>query len=60
MPRIKTKPKPDSFGNFSQFVLYKNFNWQKNSIKEKAQDYIDQRRLKIFKFEAEDEPQINR
>jgi len=26
MPRIKTKPKPDSRGTFAKFVLYKHLN----------------------------------
>lgn len=49
MPRIKTRPIFDGKGIFSRHVLYKIYNW-KPALQYCSKSYIDQRRLKIFKF----------
>lgn len=60
MPRIKTKPRPDSRGNFSKIILYKKLNWTNNSLISTSKNYIDQRRLKIYKMPQQKRFQINR
>jgi len=60
MPRIKTRPRPDSRGNFSKFVLYKQLNWKRKRLVRSSKKYIDERRLKIHKFAKVKKPQINK
>lgn len=59
MPRIKTRPKSDSRGSFSRHVLYKNYAWL-GITAVAAKQYVDQRRLKAFKFSKKKQKQINK
>jgi hypothetical protein len=59
MPRIKTRPKSDSRGSFSRHVLYKNYAWL-GIAAVAAKQYVDQRRLKVFKFPKKKKKRINK
>lgn len=59
MPRIKVRPKSDSRGIFSRHVLYKPYDWL-GTAQNLAKFYIDQRRLKIFKFPQKKNKRINK
>jgi len=50
MPRMKVKPKSDGLGSFSKFVLYKSYNWKLARFSKIVKNYIDERRLKTYKF----------
>ncbi len=60
MPRIKVKPKSDGLGSFSKYVLYKNYSRKSSIFLNSAKIYIDERRLKVYKFPYKKNSQINR
>jgi len=59
MPRVKTRPVADGKGLFSRHVLYKRHCFKPNFYKQ-SRLYVDQRRLKIFKFPKPKFKQINK
>lgn len=60
MPRVKTRPQPDSFGRFARYVLYKRLHWGSRMMLETGKHYIDERRLKIYRFITPRERMINK
>jgi hypothetical protein len=60
MPRIKVKPKSDGLGCFSKYMLYKRHNQTSPIFLNSTKMYIDERRLKVFKFPHKKNSQINR
>ncbi len=61
MPRVKTRPITDSRGIFTRHVLYKPYKWVGSSnVKTPAKGYVDERRLKIFKFPLKKNKHINK
>lgn len=60
MPRIKLRPKSDNLGSFSKFTLYRSHNWSFYKFNNGVKSYIDERRLKMYRFPRKRHVQINK